>query len=317
MNTRLATPSVLIDINRIDELAAHRPRERRGPDRRRRPAARLRDLAGRPRRRPAVRRGGAGRSRTRPCGAAAPPSAAWRSPTPRPSCPPRCSRSTARSSARSTRRRADHRRRRLLHRPLHQRARARRARRRAAHPGDGASAPGSAFVEESRRHGELPMCGVAAVVTLDDDGAVAQARIALCGVHRRPIRARDAEAALQSEHPDDELLQAAGALAASRRPTRSATATARPPSAVTSPRCSPAARSPRPSHARRNGMPEKIRIAVTVNGIGARRARRAAHAAARLPARRAGPHRRPRRLRAGRRAARAPCWSTASPPARA
>ena len=77
------------------------------------------------------------------------------------------------------------------------------------------SATGSAFVEESRRHGELPMCGVAAVVTLDDDGAVAQARIALCGVHRRPIRARDAEAALQSEHPDDELLQAAGALAAS------------------------------------------------------------------------------------------------------
>ncbi len=75
--------------------------------------------------------------------------------------------------------------------------------------------PGSAFVEESRRHGELPMCGVAAVVTLDGDGAVAQARIALCGVHRRPIRARDAEAALQSEHPDDELLQAAGALAAS------------------------------------------------------------------------------------------------------
>jgi aerobic carbon-monoxide dehydrogenase medium subunit len=78
-----------------------------------------------------------------------------------------------------------------------------------------AERPGSAFVEESRRHGELPMCGVAAVVTLDGNGAVAQARIALCGVHRRPIRARDAEAALQSEHPDDELLQAAGALAAS------------------------------------------------------------------------------------------------------
>jgi aerobic carbon-monoxide dehydrogenase medium subunit len=78
-----------------------------------------------------------------------------------------------------------------------------------------AERPGAAFVEESRRHGELPMCGVAAVVTLDGNGAVAQARIALCGVHRRPIRARDAEAALQSEHPDDELLQAAGALAAS------------------------------------------------------------------------------------------------------
>ena len=78
-----------------------------------------------------------------------------------------------------------------------------------------AERPGSAFVEESRRHGELPMCGVAAVVSLDADGAIAQARIALCGVHRRPIRARDAEAALQHEHPDDELLRAAGALAAS------------------------------------------------------------------------------------------------------
>ena len=81
-------------------------------------------------------------------------------------------------------------------------------------PATTAERTGSAFVEESRRHGELPMCGVAAVVTLDDEGAIARARIALCGVHRRPVRARDAEAALQSEHPDDELLQAAGALAA-------------------------------------------------------------------------------------------------------
>lgn len=81
-------------------------------------------------------------------------------------------------------------------------------------PVTAAERTGSAFVEESRRHGELPMCGVAAVVTLDEDGTVAQARIALCGVHRRPIRARDAEAALHHEHPDDELLQAAGALAA-------------------------------------------------------------------------------------------------------
>ena len=59
------------------------------------------------------------------------------------------------------------------------------------------------------------MCGVAAVVTLDDDGAVAQARIALCGVHRRPIRARDAEAALaERTAPTTNCSQAAGALAA-------------------------------------------------------------------------------------------------------
>jgi carbon-monoxide dehydrogenase medium subunit len=73
---------------------------------------------------------------------------------------------------------------------------------------------GSAFVEESRRHGELPMCGVGTVVTLDEDGAVAAARIALCGVHRRPIRAREAEAAVVRARPNDKLLRQVAALAA-------------------------------------------------------------------------------------------------------
>ena len=73
---------------------------------------------------------------------------------------------------------------------------------------------GSAFVEESRRHGELPMCGVGTVVTLDEDGDVAAARIALCGVHRRPIRAREAEAALAGTRPNDKVLREVAALAA-------------------------------------------------------------------------------------------------------
>ena len=213
MNTRLATPSVLIDINRIGELSAidtdngvvrigavARQRACETSPQVRDGAPLFAEAVGQVAH-PSVRRRGTAVGSV----AFADPSAelptallAARRPGRRPQHP----------------RRAGDRRRRLLHRPLHQRARARRARRRAADPGDGDERAGSAFVEESRRHGELPMCGVAAVVTLDGEGAVAQARIALCGVHRRPIRARDAEAALQSEHPDDELLQAAGALAA-------------------------------------------------------------------------------------------------------
>ena len=73
---------------------------------------------------------------------------------------------------------------------------------------------GSAFVEESRRHGELPMCGVGAIVTLDEDGSVAAVQIALCGVHRRPIRAREAEAALAKTRPNDKVLREVAALAA-------------------------------------------------------------------------------------------------------
>ena len=58
------------------------------------------------------------------------------------------------------------------------------------------------------------MCGVGTVVTLDEDGDVAAARIALCGVHRRPIRAREAEAALAGTRPNDKVLREVAALAA-------------------------------------------------------------------------------------------------------
>ena len=80
-------------------------------------------------------------------------------------------------------------------------------------PATGTDRTGSAFVEVARRHGELPMCGVGAVVTLDDD-TVAAARIALCGVDRRPVRARAAEQALIGQRPTAELLDQTGALAA-------------------------------------------------------------------------------------------------------
>jgi carbon-monoxide dehydrogenase medium subunit len=80
-------------------------------------------------------------------------------------------------------------------------------------PATGTDRTGSAFVEVARRHGELPMCGVGAVVTLDDD-TVAAARIALCGVDRRPVRARAAEQSLIGQRLTAELLDQTGALAA-------------------------------------------------------------------------------------------------------
>ncbi len=45
---------------------------------------------------------------------------------------------------------------------------------------------GSAWIEVSRRHGDLPVCGAGAIVTLDDGGAIASARVALCGVGATP-----------------------------------------------------------------------------------------------------------------------------------
>ena len=69
---------------------------------------------------------------------------------------------------------------------------------------------GSAWVEVSRRHGDLPICGAGAVVTLDDDGTIAGARVALCGVGATPVRATAVEEALAGAEPiDDAIARAA------------------------------------------------------------------------------------------------------------
>ena len=49
-------------------------------------------------------------------------------------------------------------------------------------------ATGSGFLELARRHGDFALAGVAALVTLDGDGAVADARIALIGVAATAVR---------------------------------------------------------------------------------------------------------------------------------
>jgi aerobic carbon-monoxide dehydrogenase medium subunit len=73
---------------------------------------------------------------------------------------------------------------------------------------------GSAFLELSRRHGELPVCGVAASVALDPSGRLSDVRIALGSVAGRPVRARQAEAALTGAEPSAEGIAEAAVLAA-------------------------------------------------------------------------------------------------------
>jgi carbon-monoxide dehydrogenase medium subunit len=70
---------------------------------------------------------------------------------------------------------------------------------------------GSCFVELARRHGDFALAGVGALVTLDGDGVVADARLALIGVGDRAVRARGAEAALRGRRPGEALYAEAAA----------------------------------------------------------------------------------------------------------
>ncbi|MGD9985895.1 FAD binding domain-containing protein [Pseudonocardia sp.] len=69
-------------------------------------------------------------------------------------------------------------------------------------------ATGAAYEEVARRHGDFAMVGVAAQVRLDGD-VVAEARIALSGVGIAPVRAGSAEAALTGRTVDDSILEEA------------------------------------------------------------------------------------------------------------
>ena len=77
---------------------------------------------------------------------------------------------------------------------------------------------GCAFEEVSRRHGDFALAGAAAVVTLED-GRVTEARLAACGVGPGPVRLTRAEAALAGAPLSDEAIEeAAGAAAAEVAP---------------------------------------------------------------------------------------------------
>ena len=73
---------------------------------------------------------------------------------------------------------------------------------------------GGAFVEMARRAGDFALVGVAALVTLDGAGRCVRARIALCGVGPTAVRARAAEDALTGQEPTAAVLDEAAARAA-------------------------------------------------------------------------------------------------------
>jgi CO/xanthine dehydrogenase FAD-binding subunit len=71
------------------------------------------------------------------------------------------------------------------------------------------SRSGSAFVEFARREGDYALAGVAAVIALDENGAVADARLGLCSVGPAPVRPQAAEALLRGQRPGNEAWAAA------------------------------------------------------------------------------------------------------------
>ncbi|MFH2127630.1 MAG: xanthine dehydrogenase family protein subunit M [Pseudomonadota bacterium] len=73
---------------------------------------------------------------------------------------------------------------------------------------------GWSFMELSRRVGDFAIVGVATLLLMNDDGSCREARIALGGVAPTPIRAEEAENALAGQAIDEELIAKAGDLAA-------------------------------------------------------------------------------------------------------
>jgi aerobic carbon-monoxide dehydrogenase medium subunit len=69
---------------------------------------------------------------------------------------------------------------------------------------------GGAYLKLGRGASDLATVGVAAVVTLDKAGACSDARLALAGVGRTPIRATKAEDALKGRKPIDGVVAEAG-----------------------------------------------------------------------------------------------------------
>ncbi len=76
------------------------------------------------------------------------------------------------------------------------------------------SRAGSAFVEFSRREGDYALAGVAAIIALDENGAIADVRLGLCSVGPRPVRPHAAEALLRGQRPGNEAWAAAASAVA-------------------------------------------------------------------------------------------------------
>ncbi|HEY7355009.1 MAG TPA: xanthine dehydrogenase family protein subunit M, partial [Ktedonobacterales bacterium] len=72
---------------------------------------------------------------------------------------------------------------------------------------------GTAFLEVTRRHGDFALVGVAACLTLDQQGVCTRAAVALLGAGETPARSAAAEARLLGQPPSGQALEAAGAAA--------------------------------------------------------------------------------------------------------
>jgi CO/xanthine dehydrogenase FAD-binding subunit len=70
---------------------------------------------------------------------------------------------------------------------------------------------GTCFVEVARRRGDYALVGVAAVVTLGEDGTCTAAGLALCGAGATPVRATRAVAALAGRRADEHAFRDAAA----------------------------------------------------------------------------------------------------------
>ena len=75
---------------------------------------------------------------------------------------------------------------------------------------------GWAFEEVARQHGNYAMCGAAAVVVLDERGAVENVRLVFLSVGEGPVEATQAAAVLVGEQPTTEAVRAAADTAAMR-----------------------------------------------------------------------------------------------------
>ena len=79
-----------------------------------------------------------------------------------------------------------------------------------------AARSGFAFQEISRRHGDFALVGVATAVQIHEDGRCADARIALLSVGDRPTLAEEAAKTLTGQMPSTELIRSAADAAATR-----------------------------------------------------------------------------------------------------
>jgi carbon-monoxide dehydrogenase medium subunit len=75
---------------------------------------------------------------------------------------------------------------------------------------------GTAFLEMARRHCDYALVGVAAIATLDPHGRCKAARISLLSVGDGPVLATEAAKLLAGQAPSEDLLRAAGDAAATR-----------------------------------------------------------------------------------------------------